>query len=61
MIVTEKIEDGLVKTYSDRDVLIRKVGTDEIYDIAIDPEWANRQYEETDEPMMSADMQIYDG
>lgn len=60
MIVTEKIEDGLVKTYSDRDVLIRKVGTDEIYDIAIDPEWANRQYEETDEPMMSADMQIDD-
>lgn len=43
--------DGKVKlhkTYSDRGVQIRKVGTDEVYDEAIDVESALYVYEETD-------------
>lgn len=37
----------LIKRYSDKDVQIRKVGTDEIYDEAIDVEGAPFEYEET--------------
>ena len=50
MIVQEIIEGNttLVKTYSDKGVMIRKVGTDEIYSEAIDPQKFNREYEETD-------------
>ncbi|MGM9763495.1 MAG: hypothetical protein ACI3ZQ_05710 [Candidatus Cryptobacteroides sp.] len=39
----------LVRTYSDAGKMIRKVGTDEVYSEAIDPENAGRTYEETDE------------
>ena len=44
MIVQEIIEDytTLVKTYSDKGVLIRKIGTDELYSEAIDPKKFNR-------------------
>ena len=48
MIVQEIIENDLVKTYSDIGVMIRKIGTDEIYSEAIDPQKFNREYEETD-------------
>ena len=50
MIVQEIIEDytTLVKTYSDKGVMIRKIGTDELYPEAIDPKKFNREYEETD-------------
>ena len=50
MIVQEIIEGNttLVKTYSDKGVMIRKIGTDELYSEAIDPQKFNRQYEETD-------------
>ena len=50
MIIQEIIEDytTLVKTYSDRGVMIRKKGTDELYSEAIDPKKFNRKYEETD-------------
>ena len=50
MIVQEIIEGNttLVKTYSDKGVMIRKKGTDEIYSEAIDPKKFNREYEETD-------------
>lgn len=43
-------EDGvnLYRTYSDKGVQIRKVGTNEIYDEAIDVENAPFVYEETD-------------
>lgn len=43
-------EDGvrLYRTYSDKGVQIRKVGTNEIYDEAIDVESAPFVYEETD-------------
>ena len=53
MIVQEIIEGNttLVKTYSDKGVMIRKIGTDEIYSEAIDPKRFNREYEETDIPI----------
>jgi hypothetical protein len=56
MIVKEfyKIrEDGVAlnRTYSDKGLKIRKVGTDEVYDEAIDIEGAPYTYEETDEPI----------
>ena len=46
-------EDGvnLYRTYSDADMKIRKVGTDEVYDEAIDIEGAAYTYEETDIPI----------
>lgn len=53
MILQEIIEDytTLVKTYSDKGVMIRKIGTDELYSEAIDPQKFNRQYEETGIPI----------
>ena len=53
MIVKEfyrQREDGvnLYHTFSDEGLLIHKVGTDEIYDDAIDVENAPYQYEETE-------------
>lgn len=46
-------EDGvnLCRTYSDNGLQIRKVGTDEVYDEAIDIEGAPYTYEETDIPI----------
>ncbi len=46
-------QDGmnLYRTYSDKGVQIRKVGTDEIYEEAIDIENAPFTYEETDIPI----------
>lgn len=43
-------KDGvmLFKSYSDQNLYIRKVGTDEVYAEAIDIESAPFQYEETD-------------
>lgn len=43
-------EDGvnLYKTYSDNNKCIRKVDTDEVYSEAIDVEFANFKYVETD-------------
>ena len=40
---------NLYKTYSDKNVYIKKQGTDEKYDIAIDVENTNYTYEETEE------------
>ena len=56
MIVREYYKtrnDGvsLYKTYSDKDVMIHKVGTEEIYTEAIDVETAPFTYEETDIPI----------
>ena len=47
MIIQEQIENDLVKTYSDKGMMIRKIGTDELYSEAIDPKKFNREYEET--------------
>lgn len=53
MIVTETYktrEDGvkLVKTYSNENVMIKRVGTTEIYACAIDVEGTANEYTETD-------------
>ena len=53
MIITEYYmtrSDGVVlfRTYSDAGKMIRKVGTDEVYAEAIDPEGSGRTYTETD-------------
>lgn len=53
MIVTEFYstrKDGvnLYKTYSDKNMYIHKVGTDEKYEEAIDVEGSGYAYEETD-------------
>lgn len=42
---------GLYKTYSDSNLYIQKVGTDEVYVEAIDVENAPYTYEETDRPI----------
>ena len=55
MIKTETRTDGLVYTYSDVGKKIQKIGTDEIYDTAIDMPNAGYTYEETD-----ADSEITD-
>ena len=46
-------EDGVIlyRTYSSEGLQIRKVGTDEVYDEAIDIENAPFTYEETDIPI----------
>ena len=51
MIVQEQIENDLVKTYSDKGMMIQKIGTEELYSEAIDPKKFNREYEETDTPI----------
>lgn len=56
MILQEKFkldEDGwtLVKTWSDRGVLIKQIGTGDLYAEATDPDFTNREYEETDIPI----------
>jgi len=48
MIKTKTRTDGLIYTYSDVDKKIQKVGTDEIYDTAIDLPNAGYTYAETD-------------
>ena len=55
MIKTETRTDGLIYTYSDVGKKIQKVGTDEIYDTAIDLPNAGYTYAETD-----ADSEISD-
>lgn len=49
MIITETRMDGLIRTYSDLGKKIQKVGTDEIYDEAIDLATSGYTYVETDE------------
>lgn len=48
MIKTETRMDGLIYTYSDVGKKIQKIGTDEIYDTAIDLPNAGYTYAETD-------------
>lgn len=52
-IITEKFEDSvdLVRTYSDRGMMIKQDGTGYLYDEAIDPDYMNRTYTETDIPI----------
>lgn len=46
---TRKDGVNLYRTYSDEQYKIRKIGTDEVYDEAIDVENAPYEYEETNE------------
>lgn len=55
MIIQEQIGNDLVKTYSDKGMMIRKIGTEELYSEAIDPKRFNREYEETDIPIKQHD------
>ena len=63
MIVQETMEGNanLVKTYSDAGMMIRKIGTDELYSEAIDPKKFDRRYEETDIPIEKPDERAEDG
>lgn len=47
--ITRKDGIKLFRTYSDKGVMIKKVGTDEVYSEAIDVEDATFEYEETEE------------
>lgn len=51
-------KDGvaLFRTYSNQGFKIRKVGTDEVYDEAIDVQSANFVYEETAEKIEGGDL-----
>lgn len=42
---------NLYRTYSDKRLMLQKVGTDELYSEAIDVEGAGYRYEETDIPI----------
>lgn len=48
---TRKDGVNLYRTYSDANLKIKKFGTDEVYDEAIDVEGAPYEYVETDEPI----------
>lgn len=52
---TRKDGTNLFRTFSDEGVKIRKVGTDEVYDEAIDIEGTPFTYEETDVPIETAE------
>ena len=49
MIVTEDLENGMIKTYSNTGHKIRGGSPEGIYDCAIDAKPENRTYTETDE------------
>lgn len=51
MVVYENIGDGLVRAYSDRNVLIHGGSPEGDYSEAIDPVDAHRTYTETDIPI----------
>lgn len=58
MIVKEELiinKRNFVKHYSDSNLMIRKKGTDEIYEEAIDLLPCTYEYEETDEHIWSDD------
>lgn len=63
MIKTEPLtinNHALIRTYSDAGFKIRKDGTDEIYDEAIDPADSGRTYTETDESIEVEPEEIVD-
>lgn len=49
--MTRKDGVKLYKSYSDQNLYIQKVGTEEVYDEAIDVETAPFEYIETDKPI----------
>lgn len=61
MVIKENIvinNKNFIKHYSNENKLIRKVGTDEEYGEAIDLDYLNYQYEETDKPIEETDKPI---
>ena len=56
-LMTRKDGVNLYKTYSDQNKYIRKVGTEEEYDIAIDIENASYTYEETGKEIESGEVE----
>lgn len=55
------IEDRFIRRYSDAGMYIRKVGTEELYDMAIDLLDSPFEYEETDIPIESVDEENEEG
>lgn len=53
--LTRKDGVNLYRTYSDTDHYIHKIGTDEIYEEAIDVEFAPYVYEETEDIIETSD------
>lgn len=51
MIVTEILDDGFIKTYSDLNVYIRGGFPEGEYEVAVDPIDLHREYIETDIPI----------
>lgn len=57
MIVTERIDPQtpggwvLIRNYSDAGMMIRQDGSGDMYEEAIDPDFANRTYTETNIPI----------
>ena len=58
MIKTEKISDDLIRTYSDKNVLIHGGFPEGDYAEAIDPIYMNRTYVETDIPIETDQSEI---
>lgn len=56
---TRKDGVNLYRSYSDKNMLIQKVGTDEIYAEAIDVEFANYEYIETETPIETEEASEY--
>ncbi len=56
MIVQEQISDTLVKSYSDKGVYIHGGYPEADYTEAVDPISMNRQYTETDIPIVSEEI-----
>jgi hypothetical protein len=56
MIRTEQLDDGRIRHYSDRDMLIRQVETGALYEDAADVQPCRFTYEETDLPIEHEDV-----
>ncbi len=58
MIIQEKINENLIRTYSDKNVLIHGGFPEGDYEEAIDPIYINRTYIETDIPIETDQSEI---
>lgn len=58
MIIQEKISEDLIRTYSDKNVLIHGGFPESDYEEAIDPIYMNRTYVETDIPIETDQSEI---
>lgn len=60
MVIYEEIDNGLVKAYSDKGMMIHGGFPEGTYAEAIDPKSLGRTYEETDEPIPVPDEDMED-